>query len=145
MIRAYKLSDKSALIAIIELHTPTFFASSEKEEFDKYLAEELEQYFVIEINGQVIGAGGINYFLHARKARISWDMIHPDFQGKGYGSKLIEHRIDVIKSNPKVEKIIVRTSQFVYPFYEKNGFELQSIGKDFWGVGYDLYLMEYKN
>jgi N-acetylglutamate synthase-like GNAT family acetyltransferase len=100
---------------------------------------------VIEIKGKVIGAGGINYFLADKIARISWDMIHPDFQGKGYGASLINHRIHVIKKNPLIDKIIVRTSQLVFSFYEKNGFVLKEIKKDFWDVGYDLYLMEFEN
>jgi ribosomal protein S18 acetylase RimI-like enzyme len=145
MIRPYELSDTSALLAIIDLHTPTFFAPSEKEEFVKYLEKEIEDYFVIEINGKVIGAGGINYFADDKKARISWDMIHPDFQGQGLGAKLLKHRIEIIKRNPEIKKIIVRTSQLVFSFYQKNGFALKSIEKDFWDQGFDLYLMEYEN
>jgi len=38
----------------------------------------------------------------------------------------------------------VRTSQFVYGFYEKHGFELKKVVKNYWAQGFDLYDMEYK-
>ena len=99
---------------------------------------------MIEVDEEVVGSGGINYFPNEQKARISWDMIHPNFQGKGYGAQLLQHRIRVIQQNGEVTRIIVRTSQLVYPFYEKNGFTLDQVEKDFWEEGYDLYLMSMK-
>ena len=42
-----------------------------------------------------------------------------------------------------VQTLIVRTSQLVYRFYEKQGFELEKVVKDYWAEGYDLYLMRY--
>lgn len=141
-IRSYQDQDKAALLKIMQLHTPAFFAPSELKEFEKYLNTELEDYFVIVEDGVVVGSGGINYFHEEQKARIAWDMIHPDYQGKGYGAKLIKHRIKVIQEKEKYNTIIVRTSQLVYAFYEKNGFTLDTVKKDFWEVGYDLYLMK---
>ena len=42
-----------------------------------------------------------------------------------------------------VKTITVRTSQLVYKYYEKFGFQTKEIIKDFWAKGYDLYRMEY--
>ncbi|HEU4496484.1 MAG TPA: hypothetical protein VFR70_05495, partial [Flavobacterium sp.] len=41
-----------------------------------------------------------------------------------------------------IEKISVRTSQLVYPFYAKFGLELKETIKDYWGAGFDLYRLE---
>ena len=90
-----------------------------------------------------MGCGGINFSDEAKQAIISWDMLHPDFHGQKLGSHLLQYRLQVISTLPSVEKIIVRTSQHVYPFYEKNGFELLEIQKDYWAQGFDLYAMEY--
>jgi ribosomal-protein-alanine N-acetyltransferase len=50
----------------------------------------------------------------------------------------------LLKSTPKIETIRVRTTQLVYQFYKKMDFELVKIEKDYWAVGFDLYLMELK-
>jgi hypothetical protein len=40
---------------------------------------------------------------------------------------------------------MVRTSQVAYQFYQKAGFDLEKIEKDFWAKGFDLYQMKFKN
>ena len=72
-------------------------------------------------------------------------MIHPYYQGKGIGKKLVEYRINYLNKNPKIELIVVRTSQLVYQFYEKLGFELEKVEKDFWAKDFHLYQMKMLN
>lgn len=145
MIREYSYKDKSRVIELLQLNTPKFFDSSEENDFDYYLDNELEDYFVYEENSLIIGAGGINYFPEENRARISWDMIDPQSQGKGIGKKLTQYRVDHLSQNLKIEFIIVRTTQLVYKFYEKMGFELEKVEKDFWAKNFDLYQMKMKN
>ena len=90
----------------------------------------------------MLGSGGINYVDGGKTARISWDLFHPKAQGKGLGSQLTRFRIAEIKKNPAIALIVVRTSQLAFKFYEKIGFQLVSIEKDFWAKGFDLYQME---
>lgn len=141
-IKPYKSQNKPAVLELIRANTPEYFAPSEEAELDDYLEQEREDYFVVERNGEIVGAGGINYFLDEKVARISWDMIHPDYQGKGIGSQLTKYRIDLLSKNPAVDTIVVRTSQLVHTFYEKMGFRLFDRKKDFWAKGYDLYEMK---
>lgn len=141
MIRAYAHADKPQVIHLLRLNTPHYFAETEEADLLEYLDQHLEDYFVVEEHGVVVGAGGINYFPEAQLARISWDIIHPDAQGKGIGSALTRYRIDVIREHPTIAKIVVRTTQLVYRFYEKNGFTLEKTEADFWAPGYDLYQM----
>ena len=141
MIRPYTFNDKPQLLHLLQLNTPQYFDPTEEAEYIHYLDQELEDYFVVEEKGKIIGCGGINYFPDEKTARISWDMLHPDFQGKGIGSRLLQHRINHIRANPDYTHIVVRTSQLAFKFYEKGGFRLQKIEKDFWAAGYDLYQM----
>jgi ribosomal-protein-alanine N-acetyltransferase len=143
-IRPYSQSDQPTLVDLLRLNTPKYFALEEEAEFISYLAHEIEQYFVAELDNEIVGCGGINLVENETVGRISWDIMHPKSQGKGIGSQLLQHRIRVLKSNHTVKQIVVRTSQHVYPFYEKNGFELKEIKKDYWADGFDLYLMEYQ-
>ncbi len=143
MIRKYVPSDFLAVLTLIQLNSPKYFHPSEEKDLIKYLKLDLEEYYVVEIAGQLVGAGGINFgFSNGETARISWDLIHPDWQGKGIGSGLTLFRINEIKKNSKVIKIEVRTSQLVYAFYQKLGFELVESIDDYWGKGLHLYRME---
>jgi len=145
MIRKYSHQDKPEVIELLRLNTPEYFDSSEEKDLVNYLNKEIEDYYVVVENSKIVGAGGINYFLPEKTARISWDMIKPNSQGKGIGMQLIKHRIDRIKENNSIENIIVRTSQHAYRFYEKTGFKLKKIEKDYWAKGFDLYIMSMKN
>lgn len=139
MIRPYKPSDKSKLIELLRLNIPKYFAQAEEKDFDDYLDNYTEDYFVVEENGEIVGAGGINYFPDAGLARISWDVIHPDFQGRGIGKQLMQHRLEHIRKDPTLWLVVVRTTQLVYGFYEKMGFALEKTEKDYWAEGFDLY------
>ncbi len=141
MIRPYKTEDKSTLVHILRLNTPEYFDPSEEKDFIEYLNNHLESYFIVEEDNSIVGSGGINYFPEEETARISWDIIHPDYQGKGIGKALTLYRIEEIKRQPNIKQIIVRTTQLVYKFYGKMGFELEKTEKDFWAPGLDLYQM----
>ncbi|SEA20432.1 GNAT family N-acetyltransferase [Psychroflexus halocasei] len=142
MIRKYLNSDKPKIIELLRKNTPQYFDSSEEKDFEYYLDNEIEDYFVCEVNSEIIGAGGINYFTEQNLARISWDMIDPNSQGNGIGKKLTQYRINHLKEKENIELIVVRTTQLVCKFYEKMGFELEKVEKDFWAKGFDLYQME---
>lgn len=144
-IRLYIASNKENVLELFDLNTPQYFGINERQELVHYLDSEVEDYFIVEEDNDIIGAGGINYFLEDRKARISWDFVHPESHGKGIGSLLVNHRLDHIKKKRDIETIEVRTSQLVYKFYEKMGFSLVKKEKDFWSVGFDLYQMEKEN
>ncbi|MEJ8758393.1 GNAT family N-acetyltransferase [Pontibacter sp. H259] len=144
MIRPYMSADKPALLELLQLNTPQYFHPSETKDFEHYLEHELESYYVLEQDGVIVGCGGINYFKEEKLARLSWDMVHPKQQGNGIGRKLATHRINEISSQPKLETIVVRTTQLVYPFYQKLGFALQKTVKNYWAEGFDLYEMHFK-
>ncbi len=144
MIREYATDDKATVIGLLQLNIPQYFAPEEEQDFIEYLEKYREDYFVVEVDGLIIGAGGINYVDEGKTARISWDVFHPKAQGKGWGTKLTQHRIDRIKTNPVVSVICVRTSQMAYKFYAKCGFELKEVVPNYWAKGFDLYRMEIK-
>ncbi len=142
MIRYYTSSDQGRLLELLRLNIPKYFDLSEVEDYAIYLEQYVDSYYVVEDKGEIIGAGGLNYgFDNGRKVRISWDVIHPDFQGKGIGTLLTKHRLNQVNLHPEVMQVEVRTTQLVYKFYQKLGFKLLKIENDFWADGFDLYLM----
>lgn len=144
MIRPYTSTDKPALLDLIRLNTPNYFDKKEENDFVYYLDNEIEDYFVVVQDGITIGCGGINYEANNNTAVISWDIIHPGYQGKGIGNKLLSYRIDKIKKTKLYTQIIVRTSQHTFKFYNKLGFKLLKATKNYWAKGIDLYYMALK-
>jgi len=141
--RKYNRSDKDRMINLFRLNTPRYFSTSEEAALIYYLDRFAEHYYVIEENEKLIGGGGINFSEDLTLARISWDILDPEHQGKGKGSSLLQFRMEKIREIKTVKQITVRTSQLVFKFYEKAGFILQETIKDYWAPGFDLYRMEY--
>ncbi|MCK0125356.1 GNAT family N-acetyltransferase [Gelidibacter sp. F2691] len=145
MIRNYSIEDKSKIIDLLIQNTPEYFDPAEQQDLSHYLDTKVEDYFVYEEQSKILGAGGINYILGDHLARISWDLVAPEMQGKGIGKALMHHRIKHINRKPNIQMISVRTSQLAYKFYEKFGFKLVSVEKDYWAKNFDLYQLEMKN
>lgn len=144
-IEIKKYSDEylEQVLELMRMNTPAFFAPEEETEFHYFLTEERLPYYILLFADKVIGSGGFAINPDQSSVSLCWDIIHPDFQGKRLGKKLLDYRLEIIKSIRNVTDIFVRTSQFVYLFYEKNGFVLFDTCKDFWAKGYDLYHMKY--
>lgn len=143
MIRKYDTADLPKVLDLLRHNTPAYFAPEEGADFNDYLQLHGSTYYVALEGEEIVGSGGINFgFNGGKKARISWDMVHPDWQGKGLGSALLNRRIVEIKKDRRVETIEVRTSQLAYEFYGKLGFKLIETAKDFWAPEFDLYRME---
>lgn len=144
-IREYEVADKNEVMNLIKLNTPKYFATNEETELCNYLENERELYYVVLIDNKIVGCGGINFVDNNATGKISWDILHPDYQRKSLGTKLLKHRIEKLKSMKNIQKITVRTSQVAYGFYEKHGFDLIEIKKNYWAEGFDMYNMEYKS
>ena len=142
MLRSYAPPDEAAVLALLRFLTPAYFAPEEGPDLLRYLREEREGYFVIERDSQVVAAGGYNLgFDGGKTARLSWDLVHPDWQGRGLGRQLVQHRLRALAEMPAVEWVVVRTSQLAGAFYAKQGFRLLRVEKDFWAKGFDLWEM----
>ena len=95
------------------------------------------------IDGKVGFTGGINLADERTTGKISWDILHPEYQGRSLGTRLLGFRIEKLGSLGGIRRITVRTSQLAFGFYRKQGFVLKEVKKDYWAEGFDLYAMEY--
>ena len=145
LIREYEPNDKNEVISLFRLNTPEYFTNDEEKDLNIYLELKRELYYVLLFDQKLVGCGGINFADNNTTAKISWDIFHPSYHGKYLGTKLLKYRINKLNSIEGIKRIIVRTSQFAYKFYEKQGFELFEVKKDYWADGFDLYNMEYKH
>lgn len=141
IIRPYGPPDKNAVIALLKLLVPSYFAEEEVADLSRYLDDERELYFVTERSGIILGAAGINFEKDKGIGKLSWDFVHPQEHGKGLGKALLDHRLQLLLAMPDIQSITVRTSQLAFRFYENNGFEVVDIQADYWAPGFDLYRM----
>lgn len=101
--------------------------SSELESYTKKIVPELEHNhqhlsFVYESEGVVLGR--IVGFIHWNFLQIELFYVSDNTQGKGIGTKLLNH-VEAIAKEQGVSYIFLETMSFNAPkFYEKNGYQL---------------------
>lgn len=140
-ISSYKhQSDYNKVLELFQLNTPAYFHPSEKAQFDRYLKTPGISAVVIKHQGQIAGFGGFQYDAVKKEGLFSWAFVHPEIHKRGLGSALVKHRINEL-TLLGANRIVVRTSQFTYRFYEKLGFVLESVTPNYWAKGFDLYYM----
>lgn len=142
MIRPYQSSDRKTLLKIFGLNTPKYFDPKEANDFEEYLDENGKTYLTVEIDNEIIGGVGYQFTNNNSIGRITWIFFHPDKMRSGLGSEAVTHCLNLFRANPSVKKSIVTTSQLAYKFFEKFGYEVNYVEKNYWGEGLDLYKME---
>ena len=61
VIREYEPADKEAVMELLRLNTPRYFAPEEAADLDAYLERERELYYVLLHEERIVGCGGINF------------------------------------------------------------------------------------
>ncbi len=91
-----------------------FLLEIEKNRFARYLVAELD--------GLVIGYGGL--WMIIDEAHITNIAIHPDYRGNGYGNKIVQGLIDIVRKEGIIKLTLeVRRSNIVaQELYKKFGF-----------------------
>lgn len=141
-IRKYAFSDREAVLNLLRINTPQYFSPAEEPDLVYYLENHAADFYILELENEIRACGGINLDEDGQTAKLSWDIVHPDFQGKGFGSELTRFRIEKMLQMDGIETISVRTSQLVYRFYERFGLGLKQVVPNYWAEGFDLYRME---
>ena len=141
-IRAYKSEDLEAVVAVFRSNIPKYFTPEEEPGLYDFLEKYSGDYSVIEVNGEVVGAGGIALNeLDSPTVSLCWGMVHRDHIGTGLGKKLTEFRIAAAREKFGDLPLTIGTSQHTQGFYEKFGFRLTDYEKDGYGPGIDTCKM----
>lgn len=151
-IRSYKPTDYAGCIEAFHSNEPEFFAAHELEEFRTLLedlAADIEKgdsasstyYFVVETAGRVAACAGFHLPPDGGPAMLVWGMVARRFHRQGIGKLLLTFRLDRIQELRPGSPIILDTTQWSYPFFEKLGFRITHITRDFYAPGLDRYDM----
>lgn len=135
--RKYNEADEENVISIFRSNIPKYFSKEEEAGLRNFLADISSiEYFVIENEGAIIGAGGIS-LNKDQTVSLCWGMVRNDFIGKGLGKQLTEYRINLSKEKFCNLPIVISTSQHTQGFYEKFGFKLVERIADGFALGID--------
>ena len=142
--RRFKASDTDAVVAIFRSNIPKYFLETEESELREFLAGGVENYYVLELDGEVVGAGGIA--LNADDTvSLCWGMVRADHLGTGLGKKLTQFRIDMAREKFGDLPLLISTSQHTSGFYERLGFVMTEHVPDGFGPGIDICKMRKKS
>jgi predicted GNAT family N-acyltransferase len=140
-IRPFEARDLDDVVSIFRSNIPKYFGHVEEPGLREFLSNtRAEDYFVLEINGEVLGAGGIA-LNEDQTVSLCWGMIRSDHLGTGLGRRLTQFRIDEALKKYGPLPLVISTSQHTQAFYEKFGFRLVSHTPNGFGPGIDICKM----
>ena len=89
VIRENEPADKEAVLSLIRANHAEYFAPEEEADLSRYLDCEREWFYVLLFDGKIVGCGGINLADERTTGKISWDILHPEYQGRSLGTRLL--------------------------------------------------------
>lgn len=146
IIRPYHQTDRSGCVDAFKTNVPQFFTEDEITDFENFLVK-LEsgtiqtRFYVVEENNTIIGCGGFGDKDNTGAISLAWGLVHKDFHKKGFGEKLLSHRLEQIKKYFPGVPVVLDTTQYSYGFFEKYGFVTTKITNDFYATGMHRYDM----
>lgn len=136
--RLYQTSDLEAVVAILRSNIPKYFTPEEEPGLHDCLRDYSEHYYVFEVDGDVVGAGGIAYNVLADPTvSLCWGMVRNDHIGTGLGKQMTQFRIDLAAEKYPGIPLTIATSQHTEGFYSRFGFRTTEHVKDGFGPGID--------
>lgn len=141
MIRLYRGTDLEAVIAVFRSNIPKYFNHSEEMGLRDFLATSSKDYYVAEVDGEIVGCGGIG-LNEDKTVSLCWGMIRRDRLGTGLGKMLTEFRIAKAHEIFGHLPLVTSTSQHTEGFYQKFGFETVKRTSDGFGPGLDECKMQ---
>jgi len=152
MIRALEANDKEWILRILE-ETNNFNEdeiSIALELIDVYLDDEEQTDYIIDVYGNDETGTIEGYICYGKRPLtdktydLYWIAVDPKIHGKGIGKKLIQYMEEVIRSR-KGNLVLIETSgRAEYEgerlFYKKCGYDVQTVIKDFYRSGDDLFI-----
>jgi N-acetylglutamate synthase-like GNAT family acetyltransferase len=142
--RPYTKADYEKCLEIFRSNTPDFFGTHEEPDFVDFLERLPCQFFVIEIENEIVGCGGFFIDEEKRSASLCYGMVARKHHKHGLGKYLLLKRLDTISRDPNAERILLDTSQYSKGFFEKLGFVVHEIIQDGYFAGLHRHEMELK-
>ncbi len=129
-------------VAMFKTNIPHFFDYTEQQLFETYLLKKDIQYYVLfNEDRRIVAAGGYGYNNILKTVDLTWGMVDRSCHKNGFGRRLTDYRIQKITTEHPKSNILLNTTQHTFRFYEKFGFKITKITKNYYALGLDRYYM----
>jgi predicted GNAT family N-acyltransferase len=135
--RAIRTEDITACVELMRGNVPRYFTEGELDDFEGWLAVRSSPFLVIEEGGEIVACGGYHVDESKGEAGLNWGMVRRSEHRHGLGSLLLAERLSMIAREPRVQAVVLDTSQHSRPFYERHGFRAVAETPDGYGPGLD--------
>ena len=152
MIRKLIRDDREQIKKILEdtEHFNDEEITTAMELIDIYLKDEGQKDYIIFVYENTETKSAEGYICYGRRPLTDWTYdlywiaVDPGIHGKGIGSALVKHMEGELKGSGGKIILIETSGKAEYEnerkFYIKNGYEVQTVIKDFYRGGDDLYV-----
>lgn len=138
--RPYTPEDIDAVAGVFRSNIPKYFGPGEEQGLRDFLAEYSNDYYVLLLDGEIVGSGGIA-LNPQQTVSLCWGMVRKDHIGTGLGRELTEFRIQKAREKFGELPLVIDTSQHTEGFYNKFGFVTWERVPDGYGPGLDICKM----
>jgi len=119
LLRAACLDDVGGILALTSpLEEQGVLVARTRE----YLESAIGDFFVIELDGLVVGCAALHCFEESHSAEVACFVIHPDFQKCHWGAKLLAF-VEARAASLKVSRLVLLTTQ-AHDWFLQHGFEV---------------------
>lgn len=144
-LRPYAEQDRTDCVAMFEGNTPRFFSMAELPEFEQFLTELPDPFFVIENSDhEIIGCGGVTFSQDKSSSGLCWGMIRNDMHKQGLGRFLLLVRLVYIGQQSPNCLVTNDTNQYTCGFFERMGFQVTKVTHDHYALDIHRYDMEFQ-
>lgn len=134
-IRDFRSSDVPGCLAVFDSNVPTYFRPHEREAYERFLAEPPGRYLVMEsASGEIVACGGFAKNSDTT-AVLTYGMVHARRHRQSLGSRLLRTRLERIRDELNVQRVMVNTSQFTEGFFARFGFQTEAVTHDQYAPG----------
>lgn len=127
IIRTFNQNDTEEVIHLWEQCGLTVPWNDPHKDINRKLSERGDLFFVGERDGKIMASAMAGFDGH--RGSVFYLAVHPDYQKKGYGKKLMKHVEDILLKEgcPKIN-IMVRTANLnVLSFYDHLGYRQDDV------------------
>ena len=116
-IRSVQDRDYARLEEIYRGHEASSLPKGYFEMFQDTIRDDQVLYLVAEVNGKVIGGGGISGYAVATQASLTFGIVDIDECRKGYGTALMLTRLLLVCPRSEGRQIVLQATEWSAPFF----------------------------